>query len=234
MRASVPLVTLAARSSARSRSVRSPSSGALVRSCNHVSIQFNRCGGVFVPPRLWAGRVRSARCGRGAGAALVHPGRGGAGGDPPARSDVADPPWAPGYPLEGDTRACAAYASHLPGSAGAGRDPARSATTRSSRTAWWSAGSDFTGRPPATWWRWATAWCRRRGDGGWRPRRLRMLLGVAAGLDGVRRIVGRTEEANVASQRVMTAVGMQLVGPRPGLPALRDGGGPDRDLRCRA
>jgi RimJ/RimL family protein N-acetyltransferase len=44
---------------------------------------------------------------------------------------------------------------------------------------------------------------------------LRQLLEIAAGLAGVRRVVGRTEEANVASQRVMTGVGMQLVGRDP-------------------
>ena len=41
---------------------------------------------------------------------------------------------------------------------------------------------------------------------------LRLLLEVAPGLPGVRRIVGRTEESNLASQRVMTAAGMVLVG----------------------
>jgi RimJ/RimL family protein N-acetyltransferase len=44
---------------------------------------------------------------------------------------------------------------------------------------------------------------------------LRSLLEVAAGQEGVRRVVGRTEESNVASQRVMQAVGMQLVGRDP-------------------
>ena len=44
---------------------------------------------------------------------------------------------------------------------------------------------------------------------------LRLLLDLAVGLDGVRRVMGRTEETNVASQRVMTGAGMQLVGRDP-------------------
>ena len=37
------------------------------------------------------------------------------------------------------------------------------------------------------------------------------LLDVAAGLEGVQRVIGRTEETNVASQRVMLAAGMRFV-----------------------
>ena len=44
---------------------------------------------------------------------------------------------------------------------------------------------------------------------------LLLMLDVAAGLEGVRRVVGRTEESNVASQRVMLAAGMRLVGRDP-------------------
>ena len=44
---------------------------------------------------------------------------------------------------------------------------------------------------------------------------LLLLLDVAAGLDGVQRVVGRTEESNVASQRVMLAAGMRFVGRDP-------------------
>src|SRR5580698_5199795 len=44
---------------------------------------------------------------------------------------------------------------------------------------------------------------------------LRMLLDVATAMDGVRRVVGRTEGSNLASQGVMTAAGMRLVGRDP-------------------
>ncbi len=40
---------------------------------------------------------------------------------------------------------------------------------------------------------------------------LLLMLEVAAGLEGVQRVVGRTEESNVASQRVMLAAGMRFV-----------------------
>jgi RimJ/RimL family protein N-acetyltransferase len=44
---------------------------------------------------------------------------------------------------------------------------------------------------------------------------LRMLLNLIADMEGVGRVVGRTEETNVASQRVMLAAGMELVGRDP-------------------
>jgi RimJ/RimL family protein N-acetyltransferase len=44
---------------------------------------------------------------------------------------------------------------------------------------------------------------------------LRLLLDLAAGLNGVRRVCGRTAPDNVASQHVMLNVGMGLVGRDP-------------------
>jgi RimJ/RimL family protein N-acetyltransferase len=41
---------------------------------------------------------------------------------------------------------------------------------------------------------------------------LRRVLDLAAGLDDVSRVCGRADAGNVASQRVMAAAGMQLVG----------------------
>jgi hypothetical protein len=124
---------------------------------------------------------------------------------------VIDLPWAVGYPLDGDARACVAYTSHLPGSSG------RSA---SSPFGYYQmvedgavvGGIGFHGPPsgdvvevgygvvPAA---------RSRGVA---TAALRLLLELAPGLPGVRRIVGRTEESNVASQRVMTGAGMVFVG----------------------
>jgi RimJ/RimL family protein N-acetyltransferase len=134
------------------------------------------------------------------------------------RSPAADPPWADGYPLEGDSRACASYAGHLPASAG---------PSASNPFGYYQivedgvivGGIGFHGPPgggvvevgygvvPAV---------RGRGVA---TTALRMLLSdVVAGTDGasrVTRVVGRTEETNVASQKVMLAVGMQLVGRDP-------------------
>ena len=129
------------------------------------------------------------------------------------RDATSDPPWIDGYPLDGDVRACVAYISHLPTVSGSGE---------SSPFGYYQvlengvvvAGIGFHGPPngrvvevgygvaPAA---------RGRGVA---TDALRLLLRLASGLDGVRRVVGRTEEANVASQRVMMAAGM--------LPAGRD------------
>jgi hypothetical protein len=130
------------------------------------------------------------------------------------RDPSTDPPWAPGYPLDGDTRACAAYTSHLPPSAG----PAASSPFGYYQVVEQGqviGGIGFHGPPngdvvevgygivPAA---------RGRGVA---TEALRRLLQLAAGLQGVRRVVGRTEESNVASQRVMTRAGMRLVGRDP-------------------
>jgi RimJ/RimL family protein N-acetyltransferase len=130
------------------------------------------------------------------------------------RDPALDPLWASGYPLDGDTRACAAYASHLPASGGDdGVDVFGYYQVLEDGVV--VGGIGFHGPPsghvvevgygvvPSV---------RGRGVA---TQALRILLEVAAGLDGVRRVVGRTEETNVASQGVMRAVGMQLVGRDP-------------------
>jgi RimJ/RimL family protein N-acetyltransferase len=130
------------------------------------------------------------------------------------RDPAADSPWAAGYPLDGDARACAAYVSHLPVSGG---DDAVEVfgyyqVLEEGEVV---GGIGFHGPPsghvvevgygvvPGV---------RGRGVA---TQALRILLDVAAGLEGVRRVVGRTEESNVASQHVMMNVGMQLVGRDP-------------------
>ena len=130
------------------------------------------------------------------------------------RDPAADPPWAGGYPLDGDTRAAAAYVSHLPISGG-GDAWTSSGTTRCSRTGWWSAASASTGRRAGMSSRSATASFQTSGGVVWPLRRCAYCSNVAAGLEGVRRVVGRTEDSNVASQRVMLAAGMRLVGRDP-------------------
>jgi RimJ/RimL family protein N-acetyltransferase len=130
------------------------------------------------------------------------------------RDAAVDPPWADGYPLEGDTRAAAAYATHLPTLAGkAGSDPFGYYQVLEDGVV--VGGIGFHGPP--------NGGSVEVGYGvvpdvrgrGVASEALRLLLEVAAGLDGVRRVVGRTEETNVASQRVMGSAGMQLVGRDP-------------------
>jgi len=144
------------------------------------------------------------------------------------RDSVVDPPWSEGYPLEGDCRAAAAYASHLPALAGkAGSNPFGYYQVLEDGVV--VGGIGFHGPP--------TGDAVEVGYGvvpevrgrGVATGALRLVLEVAAGLPGVRRVVGRTDGANVASQRVMTAAGMQLVGRDPDFLHYEIvlGGGPD-------
>jgi RimJ/RimL family protein N-acetyltransferase len=130
------------------------------------------------------------------------------------RDPAADPPWADGYPLEGDIRATAAYATHLPASGG-GDAVDVFGYYQVLEDGVVVGGIGFHGPPsghvvevgygvvPSV---------RGRGVA---TQALRILLKVAAGLEGVRRVVGRTEETNLASQGVMRAAGMHLVGRDP-------------------
>lgn len=128
------------------------------------------------------------------------------------RRDAAnDPPWASGYPLEGDARASVAYLSHLAPFTG---------STGSSPFGYYQVledgvvvgGIGFHGPPNGNMVEVGYGVVPVARGRGVATRALRLLLQVAVGLDGVRRVVGRTEETNVASQRVMMAAGMQLVG----------------------
>jgi len=126
------------------------------------------------------------------------------------RRDPTDLPWAEGYPLEGDSRACASYVSHL---------PIRGGRHASDRFGYYQivedssvvGGIGFHSAPldgvveigygvvPGS---------RGRGVA---TEALRMAIGIA-GAAGARTVCGRTGEDNVASQRVMLAAGMTLVG----------------------
>ena len=130
------------------------------------------------------------------------------------RDSAVDPPWAAGYPLEGDTRACVAYASHLPPAA-AGAAISVFGYYQLLEEGVAVGGIGFHGPP--------TGGAVEVGYGvvpvvrgrGVATAALRRLLAIATDLDGVQRVVGRTEQSNVASQRVMVAAGMQLVGRDP-------------------
>ena len=133
------------------------------------------------------------------------------------RNGDLDLPWADGYPLEGDAKAAIAYLSHLPAM------PLRGRGSVSDPFGYYQivldgevvGGIGFHGPPregvvevgygvvPSV---------RGRGVA---TAALRMLIDVARGLDSVKRACGRTSPDNVASQKVMLAVGMQLVGRDP-------------------
>ena len=130
------------------------------------------------------------------------------------RDPDVDAPWADEYPLEGDSKACVAYLAHL---------PLRSGPDASDPFGYYQivlegavvGGIGFHGRPrdgvvevgygvaPSA---------RRQGVA---TAALRLLLDVARGSAGVRRACARTGPTNLASQRVLLAVGMKLVGHDP-------------------
>jgi len=128
-----------------------------------------------------------------------------------ARDPKRDLPWADNYPLDGDARACAAFLNQ----AGAGTSLTPFGYYQIVVEGMVVGGIGFHGPPrdglvevgygivPSY---------RRRGVA---TEALRRLLALAAGLDGVRRVCGRVGEDNVASQKVMAAVGMQPVGRDP-------------------
>jgi RimJ/RimL family protein N-acetyltransferase len=130
------------------------------------------------------------------------------------RDARADRPWAPGYPMEGDQRACLAYLRQLPVIGGAARSQPFGyyQILLEGRVV---GGIGFHGPPrddvvevgygvvPSV-----------RGQGV-ATAALHLILDVAAGFAQVRRVCGRTTPDNVASQRVMLGAGFQLVGRDP-------------------
>ncbi|HET6966615.1 MAG TPA: GNAT family N-acetyltransferase [Acidimicrobiales bacterium] len=130
------------------------------------------------------------------------------------RDPRTDPPWAEGYPMDGDRRACLAYLRQLPVIGGA---------SRSQPFGYYQVlvsgevvgGIGFHGPPrdglveigygvvPSV---------RRQGVA---TEALRQILDVARPYTQVTRVCGRTTPDNIASQRVMLGVGMQLVGRDP-------------------
>lgn len=130
------------------------------------------------------------------------------------RDPRVDPPWADGYPMDGDKRACLAYLRQLPVIGG---------SSRSHPFGYYQilidgevvGGIGFHGPPrdglveigygvvPAV---------RGRGVA---TASLRLMLDLAAGHERVRRVCGRTTPDNVASQKVMLAAGFTPAGRDP-------------------
>jgi len=129
------------------------------------------------------------------------------------RHDPTDLPWADGYPLDGDSRACASYVSHLPPGAGP------HSTSRFGYYQIVEDGAVIGGigfhSPPL--------------DGvvevgygvvegargrGVAKQALLMIIEVARAA-GVSAVVGRTSDDNVASIRVMESAGMVRTGRDP-------------------
>ena len=128
-----------------------------------------------------------------------------------ARDPEADLEWALEYPLDGDIRACVAYLGQL--HKRVYREPFGYYQIVVDRVV--VGGIGFHGPPVdglvEVGYAVVPLW-RGRGVA---TEALRRVLDVAAGLDGVYRVCGRADAGNVASQRVMAAAGMQLVGRDP-------------------
>ena len=130
------------------------------------------------------------------------------------RDPESDLPWAEGYPMEGDKRACLAYLRQLPVMGGA---------SRSSPFGYYQiviagevvGGIGFHGPPRDGLVEVGYGVVPDARGRGVASEALRAILGVAASVESVKRVCGRTTPDNVASQRVMLSAGMQLVGRDP-------------------
>ena len=127
------------------------------------------------------------------------------------RDAAVDLPWADGYPLEGDKRACIAYLGQLPVMGG---------PSRSSPFGYYQivvsgevvGGIGFHGPPNDDLVEVGYGVVQAMRRQGIASEALKAILGFASGLDGVARVRGRTSPDNLASQGVMVGAGMQLVG----------------------
>lgn len=126
------------------------------------------------------------------------------------RHDLDDPPWAEGYPLDGDSRACASYVSHLAAASGPGS---------SNRFGYYQivedgmvvGGIGFHAPPLDGMVEIGYAVVPAARGRGVAKEALRLVIAIAESA-GVSSVVGRTTEDNVASQRVMESAGMLNVG----------------------
>jgi RimJ/RimL family protein N-acetyltransferase len=129
------------------------------------------------------------------------------------RNDSAsgDSPWAEGYPLDGDSRACAAYVTQLPleGGSGARNDFGYYQILEEGTVI---GGIGFHGPPRAGVAEIGYGVVPDARGRGVATQALRLAVDIARGSRKVTRLVGRTTPDNVASQHVMWAVGMDVVG----------------------
>ncbi|HMC41212.1 MAG TPA: GNAT family N-acetyltransferase [Acidimicrobiales bacterium] len=130
------------------------------------------------------------------------------------RDPRADPPWAPGYPMEGDQRAAQAYLRQLPVIGGAARTQPFGyyQIVLDGRVV---GGIGFHGPPRDGLVEIGYGVVPDERGHGVATAALALILDVAAGFEQVKRVCGRTTPDNVASQRVMLKTGMQPAGRDP-------------------
>ena len=124
---------------------------------------------------------------------------------------AGDAPWVDGYPLEGDSRACAAYVTQLPLEGG---------PQACSEFGYYQiledgavvGGIGFHGPPRAGVAEVGYGVVPAARGRGVATQALRLAVDIARGSGRVSRLVGRTTPDNLASQQVMHAVGMRVVG----------------------
>jgi RimJ/RimL family protein N-acetyltransferase len=130
------------------------------------------------------------------------------------RDPGTDPPWAAEYPMEGDRRACLAYLRQFPVIGGASRSQPFG-YYQIIRSGCVVGGIGFHGPPRDGVVEVGYGVVPEVRQQGVATEALRMILEVAAGFEQVRRVCGRTAPDNLASQRVMLAAGLKLVGRDP-------------------
>ena len=130
------------------------------------------------------------------------------------RDDRDDPPWASGYPMEGDRRACLAYLRQLPVIGGGSRsNPFGYYQILLDREV--VGGIGFHGPPRDGLVEVGYGVVESVRGRGVATAALRLILDVAAGYASVKRVCGRTTPDNVASQRVMLGAGLHPSGRDP-------------------
>jgi hypothetical protein len=130
------------------------------------------------------------------------------------RDPTLDPPWTVGYPLDGDQKACGAYLGQMGTVGSSGKsDPFGYYQILLDGVV--VGGIGFHGPPRDGLVEVGYGVASSVRGQGVASASLRLLLDVACGLNGVRRVCGRTAPDNVASQHVMLNVGMHLVGRDP-------------------
>ena len=126
-------------------------------------------------------------------------------------ASAGDLPWADEYPLDGDARACAAYVTQLPldGGAGASNPFGYYQIVEGGLVI---GGMGFHGPPRAGVAEVGYGVVPKVRGRGVATSALRLAIAIARSSGRVSRLIGRTTPDNVASQQVMRAVGMQVVG----------------------